>query len=1018
MTLTIGFYIESVEFTPGVIAGTTSLGGSESACLGLARALQARGHDVYIFTPKLAADAPPVDHAGVRWNHVSDLDGMTRVIDWDVFVSLRMPNVFELPVRAKFRVLWTQDLMHGEPTKNHTMSFGWAYDAVAYVSAYHRAQWEAIVPELQPIGYTTRNGFDPAYVPTSAVRNPDQIIHVSRPERGLRPILAMWPELRKRSPSAVLKLCRYSSMYDASGWGKVCESYDAAVQQMNETVGGIDYLGELGKPALYQAIAESAVMWYPGVHDFAETSCIAAIESQACGTPFVGSWKGALPETCPSGLLIRGNADNDADYHEQSISAVIGLLQDAKRQARRYRDLQRAGFDHVAPSYSYDAIAADWEAWIWLQFDERSARYPMQVINRLLHEDDHVAAQVLAERMIDPTVRADLDVPALRSTIDLCQTVIDGQHQTAEDYTDAALHPLDEIQHNQRIQPVCTALKEATRILDLACGNGTFAIALAQSNPACHVVGIDYAAGNIDVARAAAMELGVGGRCTFIAAPAYDFETHQPADGLGALIAAHGPFDGVFVGEFLEHLANVQGFLLTVHGAVSPGARMVVTMPSGPFGELVPKDLPHRRGHVHHYRPDDLVALFGGQDALSTEYLESGITPRGSLIGHWIISYQVTPDAPVHARPIAKRLRTLRPKFALTVGILANDTTDLRRCLTPIWPIADEILIGDTGAKPKDLDGILAEFQKVRVVSVGPVHALNGGFSEARNLVLDAAAGDWFCWIDTDEVLVGAEALHKYLEGGVFHGYALKQNHLMLDTPHTFDTPVRVFRTQAAIRFYGCIHEQPQMGDCNGDIVPALQINDVQIAHTLGYLTERTRRQKCLERNMPLLVRDQQVFPDRLLGKLLVLRDHVNLATWNREAHGGALTPTAKRYYQQAIGIFEKYFADPAHKFHQIGRPFYEAALQCVAGAREVEIAFGTEENGMRGRAKAQRFWVRTTDHLNVMLDYLHRQWMKALQPVVIDVEPIVPFPEPTPALRLVESPETENAPSFTGVSP
>lgn len=1007
MNLTIGFYIDSVEFTPAVIAGTASLGGSESACLGLARALQARGHDVYIFTPKLHPEAPAVDYAGVRWNQVQDLDGMTRVIDWDVFVSLRMPNIFDAPVRAKFRVLWSEDLMYGAGMKNHVMGSAWAYDAVAYVSEYHRRQWEALVPELAPIGYVTRNGFDPAYVPAAAVKNPDQIIHISRPERGLAPILAMWPELRKRYPAAQLKLCRYSSMYDKDGWGKVCESYDVAVRQMNEQVGGIEYLGELGKPALYQAIAESAVMWYPGVHDFGETSCIAAIESQACGTPFVGSWKGALPETCPSGLYVKGNAAEDSAYHEASISAVIGLLQDAKRQGRRYRELQRAGLAHVSPAYSYGAIAAEWEGWLLAQFDARAAAYPLQVVDRLLHEDDHVAAKVLAAQLLAEGRHQDRAAAVLA----FCEQVIDGKHQTAEEYAEAALDPRAEIQHNPRIPHVCTALKDATSILDLACGNGTFAIALAQANPACHVVGVDYAQGNVDVARAAAIELGVGDRCTFVCAPAYDFETHEPATGLSALIAEHGPFDGVFVGEFLEHIANVQGFLLAVHGAVSPGARMVCTMPAGPFGELVPKDVPHRRGHVHHYRPEDLLAIFGGQDDLSTEYLEAGVTPRGSLIGNWLVAYRVNPAAAVEDRPIAKRLRTIRPKLGLTVGILANDTTDLRRCLAPVWQVADEILIGDTGAKPSDLAAIVAEYRRVRVVPVGPVPTLKGGFSEARNTVLAEATGDWFCWIDTDEVLVGAEGLHKYLEGGVFNGYAIKQNHLMLDTPMTFDTPVRVFRKQAAIQFYGCIHEQPQLGDCNGDIVPALQINDVQIAHTLGYLTERTRRQKCLERNMPLLIRDAQVFPDRVLGKVLILRDFVNLATWDREGHGGALTPKAKAYYQKAIAIFEQHFLDPTHKYHQIGRPFYEAALQRVSGAREVEIAFGTEENGMRGRAKAQRFWVRTTEHLQTMLDFLQKQWLKALQPVVLDVEPIVPFTEPKPALTLVETPDVEGAP-------
>jgi hypothetical protein len=42
-------------------------------------------------------------------------------------------------------------------------------------------------------------------------------VHVSRPERGLGPLLEMWPRIRKANPNADLRLCRYASMYDGDG---------------------------------------------------------------------------------------------------------------------------------------------------------------------------------------------------------------------------------------------------------------------------------------------------------------------------------------------------------------------------------------------------------------------------------------------------------------------------------------------------------------------------------------------------------------------------------------------------------------------------------------------------------------------------------------------------------------------------------------------------------------------------------------------------------------------------------
>lgn len=973
MRLTWAFHVDSVTFTPDVVAGTASLGGSESACLGLARALARRGHRVSIFTTKLHKDVPAVDADGVRWYHTREIPEVSHFVDWDVFVALRMPHVYTLGIQAAVRVLWNQDLMTGEDAKQQTMALGWAYDLVAYVSHYHRKQWEGVIPELKPFGWVTKNGYDPALVPTKAVKVPNRIIHISRPERGLRPLLAMWPELRRRVPEAELHLCRYNSMYDAQGWGRVCAAYDAEVARVNAEVGGITYLGELGKPALYQAIAEAAVMWYPGVADFAETSCIAAIEAQACGTPFVGSWKGALPETVPSGYLVQGDADSP-DYQAQSIGEVVRILTDGGAKPGITQHMVQVGLEH-ARAYTYDAIAAEWEA---KMLDYLSARVDAEgpkIVQQLLHEDDHVAAQVLARELGDT------------ATADWCQYVIDGKDQGSEDYSARALDPRIELHSSPRIASVVDLLKDRTAILDLACGNGTFALAFAQANPAVHVLGVDYSQGNIDVARQVAAEMGLADRLTFLCAPVYDFTTHQPTADLAAL-KDYGPFDGVFIGEFLEHIANVSGFLSSVHAVAQAGARIVCTMPSGPFGELAARDIPLKRGHVHHYRPDDLEALFGAQAALDVAYLPGGMSTRGSNVGHWILAYE-TNGQPIGERPIAKRLLTTRPKRALSVGVLAGDTTDLRRCLESVWRVCDEIVLGDTGAERSDLELVAASFPRTRIVPVGDVKTLPGGFSEARNRVLEACTGDWFLWIDTDERLMHGEALGKYLQGGVFTGYGLKQNHLMLDTPNTFDTPIRVFRRQPDIQFYGCIHEQPQQGDCNGDILPSLQLYDVDIAHT-GYLNEDIRRDKALRRNLPLLIQDAKMFPDRRLGKVLILRDALNLGVWAMEAAGGKLTSEAKAYFQQVIAIFEAHLADPADKYHGIARPFYEQALRRVAGAFEVEVAFAAGQHGLKGRAAPERVWVRSPDQIAPLLAHKVQTWTKPFQPAPpLDVEPL-----------------------------
>lgn len=984
MKLSICFTVDSVSFTKSVIDGTTSLGGSESACLGLARALSGRGHAVHIFTTQLGEDAPTIDHAGVAWHQMATLPKLSVFYDWDVVVALRQPQFLQHVPSAKFRVLWSQDLMSNEAMKNYVMALAWAYDAVAYVSDYHRHQWEGVAHELASIGWVTKNGHDAALATQarkSAVKKPHQVIHISRPERGLAPLLQMWPAIRKANPDATLALCRYSSMYDPQGWGEVCKSFDQLVSDMNAEVGGIEWLGELGKPALYQAIAESAVMWYPGVHDFAETSCIAAIEAQACGTPFVGSYKGALPETVPAAVLVPGDAQS-AEYQAQSVAAVLQALEGCRTQSFTYRQQVKAGLAHVE-GYSYEAVAEEWEQWLLQSFRARYDAQTLGVLHRLNHEDD----LVLARRVI-----ADLGTTATDITGPLLEEIgraERGEEQSAEQYAFHAIPTSAEVTSNgARHATVVQALAGCRHVFDAACGNGAFAIRLALADPDRHVTAVDYAQANIDAATAAAVEFGVADRITFICAPVWDMDTQQPSAFLEAQPAAQ--FDGLFCGEFIEHVANCTGLATALERLVKPMGRLVWTCPFGPLSLLVPREDAIHRGHVHHFRPADLEALFGQKDAYTRLALPWQMpTGRGEAVGQWIVTYRH--DGPVGERPMDRRI-LIRPYTRITAGIITNNTLDLRRCLDSVWSAVDEIILGDCGTRQGELAQIAAEFpRKTRIIPVGVVPDLPAGFSEARNTVLKAATGDWFFWIDSDEILCGAMALGKYADGAVFNGYAIAQNHLYLDASMSTDTPVRLFRTRPDIQFYGCIHEQPQMGDCNGDVVPALQVGDVQIAHT-GYLHEGIRRDKAINRNLPLLVRDQQVFPDRVLGKMLVLRDHANLAYWGKEQNRGQLTEAGRYHYGQVVALFEAYFADPSHRYHSTAKPFYEAALRHVNGALEVEVGIAGAPNGLGDEhARAERVWARTPEQMRALL---HARIDAMIDPLVtgpalMDVEPL-----------------------------
>ena len=890
------------------------------------------------------------------------------------------------------------------------MSVMWALDHLVYVSDYHRAQWEDLEPVLKHdgFGWVTKNGFDPSHLPTESItKDPHRIIHVSRPERGLKPLLSFWPQFRALHPEATLQICRYSSMYDQGpgSWSDTCAQFDQAVERCNADVGGITYLGELNKRQLYRAISEAAVMWYPGVATFAETSCIAAIEAQACGTPFVGSLKGALVETArPSydaGLLIPGDAEKDGEYAEASMQAVSTLLGECQRQAFRYRALQRAGRQHVL-NYRYGVLAWEWEQQIESWFRERYKSNKLGVLRQLLHEDDHVAArEVAADIVIDRGFEAvDLNLvvsssegndPAAHEAAKarlFCDYVIAGKDQNAEQYGNAAIaDPLREIAFSGRFKAVWPMFAGCTRVLDVACGNGSFAIGLALADPNVHIRGLDYSQANIERATEAAERAGVADRVAFQRGTVYDFDRQAMHEEWLTFVSVAPHYDGLFVGEFIEHVGSCTLLVDSLEAVLGEGAKVIYTCPHGACAEMMSHHVPLRRGHVHRFHTDDLKAVFGQKQDFDVDYFVGGITGRGTPIGNWIVQYTHAPDRPAGLRPLKTRIRKTRPLQKLTVGVIAKDAeNDLARCLTSIWHVADEIIVGDTGSR--DTTVAIAESFRAKVLQLPPVDLCTEGFSAARNDVLRAATGDWFFWIDTDEQLLDGYALRKYLDGPLFNGFVLEQTHLYIDAAPNFDKPVRVFRRDRDIRFYGCIHEQPQQGHENGEIYPSLHPHDLKLAHT-GYLTERQRQEKREFRNLPLLLQDQRVFPTRHIGHVLCVREAVLQADALRAAVGGRMTTQAAQGYGYAVKLFVEHFDDPTHRYHKIARPWYEAALRHLGVGWEFELGLAGRQGGLEQRRPApQRIWVRDAAELQRLLAFQLAEFTKGMEKVTFKTDP------------------------------
>ena len=270
----------------------------------------------------------------------------------------------------------------------------------------------------------------------------------------------------------------------------------------------------------------------------------------------------------------------------------------------------------------------------------------------------------------------------------------------------------------------------------------------------------------------------------------------------------------------------------------------------------------------------------------------------------------------------------------------------LHRCLKSVRPWVDELIVCDTGSEDSTREIARQYADVVREI------AWEEDFGEARNRSIEGAKGDWILWIDADEYLVGGENLGKYLRPNIYNGYVIRQHHQALDADFKPDVPVRLFRNGRGVRFFGVIHEHPEE-ELNRGIQPAVILSDVHIVHD-GYITEKVRRERFL-RNLPMLLKDREKYPERRLGLVFLERDYIHLARYEAEKIGGRPGERGRRFLEKAAAIHRENFANPADPLYLYSFPLYQAALSLLGAGVEVAWYLGPAE-GRNGGIQRYRF--------------------------------------------------------------
>ena len=168
-------------------------------------------------------------------------------------------------------------------------------------------------------------------------------------------------------------------------------------------------------------------------------------------------------------------------------------------------------------------------------------------------------------------------------------------------------------------------------------------------------------------------------------------------------------------------------------------------------------------------------------------------------------------DAEVARIQAESQAKDAKPRLSLCM-IVKNEERFLRNCLESTRDVVDEIIIVDTGST--DTTIAIAREYGAKIIQ----HPWNDDFSEARNVSLKHATGNWALWLDADEEIAPGSGIHfrRAMENAPpkLGGFLVMFNNWLTSATRRPGSEVavhhalRLFRLQPGVQFEGRIHEQ------------------------------------------------------------------------------------------------------------------------------------------------------------------------------------------------------------------
>lgn len=944
----------------GETVNKQSLGGSESAAYYIGRELATRGHRVTVFTSS--------DQEGT-WDGVTYVwhgpvtqgsplgerfDFYAMNTPMDVLIVQRYPEAFAKRYASKVNIWQLHDLGLFRQAAAVAPNL-WGVDLVTTVSAWQQKQVREVYGINPRVMSVVPNGVDPALYDRARHLSLEALcpaakkvadvnttgaltmLYQSRPERGLEHLLrphGIMDRLAHAGAPAHLFYCAYDFVHDGT------RAYYEQLNRWGDALPNVTNLGALTKADLAEVQCNADLMCYPT--EFEEVSCITAMEAMHAHLPMLTSSVAALPETCEgSGTILLdlkdGVVNEDAFYvqiealiadlndPEREQASILGKLQEAQRTAASTRTWAKA-VDHL-------------EGYVSMVMPSRSDAAMLR--HCIEHGDIGLLKHVMeGELTDDPIVERTLaevaHYYAFSATPESTREYYAAEQKKWVGEVEQFITQNDQTEHSARYQGTRQLISQERarveaegrrlRVLDFGAAYGHYIVNLGKAFKDVEFRGIETSKDVVRMGR------------SWINRERLDNVTLEVGDQFSLAKQSPGKYDVIIAGEVLEHVPDYQGLLRELKRQLSPDGLLIVSTPFGRH-EWNGADFQRARQHLYHFEKQDIRELCG-DNHVDIMCAPSAFDVNGKALGSWVWAVRPVNQFPCPIDWDRKR-RELKPRQTLSLNIIVKDgAQNIERCLRSALQFVDEVVIGVDPITTDVTESIIARVREdwpFKPFDVFRLRApvLNTGFAEARNQVLDRTCGDWVMWMDADEELHNGALIDRYLRCGNWDGLATPQMHYAVEPPQvlTTDYPTRIFRRKSGARFHGLVHEHPEVEQ--GKAIPFTTITpDIKFIHA-GYVDEATRRRR-FQRNYPLLVKDCELNPDRILNKFLMLRDVAQSIHFEREA--GIMHPEQMARAQQGKEIFAKLLSDAPTRMVLDSLPFYSSCVEVTGGGFDANV--------------------------------------------------------------------------------